>query len=130
MMVAAKERFTLLGCDYKGNFREGSSERRGYSNRWTIYLCPTCSTETGFEWSDFSKHVRSAFSNLIYQDRQAIEREAAPRLTDENAFADFYRPGCKGAVRVYFRCDEPERSYGLLDLKIVIERAPTGAKPN
>jgi len=51
----------------------------------------------------FFKQVGSAFSNLIYQDRQAVEREAAPRLTDKNGFVDFYCPGCNAVVRTYFR---------------------------
>jgi hypothetical protein len=88
--------------------------------------------ETGFEWADFLKHVGSAFSNLIYQDRQAVECEVAARLKDENGFADFYCPGCNGVVRIYFRYEEPEEKIhsGWLALRLVIERDPAAAKPN
>ena len=131
MVVAAKQRFTSLGYDYKGNISRGLARTaKAYSDRWLIYVCPTCHTEVGFEWNDLRKHVGSGFSNLVYQDKQAIEREAASRLTDENAFVDFYCAGCNGAVRVYYRYEQPERSSGLLDLKTVVECAPAGGKPN
>jgi hypothetical protein len=54
-----------------------------------VYVCPKCKTETGFEWADFLKHVGSPFSNLVYQDRQAVEREVAHRLKDENGLPIF-----------------------------------------
>ena len=76
------------------------------------------------------KHVGSGFSNLVCRDKQAIEREAASRLTNENAFVNFYCEGCNAVVRVYYRYEPPERSYGLLDLKTVVELASRGAKPN
>jgi hypothetical protein len=131
MVVAAKERFTSLGYDSKGNISRGLAHTaKVYSDRWLIYICPTCRTETGFEWDDLRKHVGRNFSNLVYQDKQAVELEAASRLTDENAFVDFYCAGCSGAVRVYYRYEQPERSHGLLDLKTVVERPSTGTKPN
>jgi hypothetical protein len=131
MVVTAKERFTSLGYDCKGRICRGLARAtKVYSDRWLIYVCPTCHTEIGFEWDDLRKHVESAFSNLVYQDKQAIEREVASRLTNENAFVDFYCEGCTGAVRVYYRYEPPERSCGLLDLKTVVERSSTGAKPN
>jgi hypothetical protein len=131
MIVAAKERFTSTGYDHKGRISRGLARAsKVYSDRWLIYVCPTCQTEVAFEWDDLRKHVGSRFSNLVYQDKQAVEREAAPRLTNENAFVDFYCEGCRAAVRVYYRYEQPERSYGLLDLKTVIERSSTGAKPN
>jgi hypothetical protein len=130
MVVVANERFTTLGYDHKGRISRGLARAsKVYSDRWLIYVCPTCRTETGFEWDDLRKHVGSSFSNLVYQDMQAMEREAASRLTNENAFVDFYCEACRGAVRVYYRYEQPERSYGLLDLKTVVERT-TGAKPN
>jgi hypothetical protein len=101
-----------------------------YSDQWLIYVCPTCHTEVGFERDDLRKHAGSEFSNLVYQDNQAIEREAASRLTDENALVDFYCEGCRAVVRVYYRYDPPDRGYGLLDLKTVVEQASSGAKPN
>jgi hypothetical protein len=130
MVVAAKERFTSLGYDCKGRISQGLARAsRVYSDRWLIYVCPTCTTEVGFEWDDLRKHVGSRFSNLVYQHKQAIEREAASRLMNENAFVDFYCEGCNGAVRVYYRYEPPERSYGLLELKTVVERASAG-KPS
>ena len=130
MIVDAKARFTLLGHGYDGRLIEGLSEPRKYSDRWTTYACPTCHAETGFEWVDFGKHVGSSFSNLLYPDRQAVEREAASRLTDENAFVDFYCQGCNGVVRIYYRYEAPERNSGLLQLKTVVERSGTVTKPS
>jgi hypothetical protein len=129
MILEAKARLTLLGHSYDGKLQEGLSGTGKYSDRWTIYICPSCRTETGFEWADFGKHVGSGFSNLTYQDRQAVEREVASRLTDENAFVDFYCQGCNGVVRIYYRYEPPERNSGVLSLKTVVERAPAG-KPN
>jgi hypothetical protein len=93
MIVAPKARFTLLRYGEKDGPFYGLSEPSAQSSRWTVYVCPKCRTETGFEWSDFGKHVGSRFSNLMYRDRQAVEREVPSRLTDQNAFVDFYWPG-------------------------------------
>ena|ERR1700676_5271043 len=130
MVVAAKERFTSLGYDCNGKISPGLARAsKAYSDRWLIYVCPTCRTEVGFEWGDLRRHVGSGFSNLVYQDKQAIEQEAAARLMNENAFVDFYCEGCNGAVRVYYRYEPPERSCGLLELKTVVERA-SAIEPN
>ena len=133
MIVAPEVRFTLLRWgDKRGGPLYGLSEPSSQSSKWTVYVCPRCKTETGFEWSDFLKHVESNFSNLIYQDRQAVAREAAPRLVDENGFADFYCPGCNGGVRIYFRYEGLEERVhtGWLALRFVIEKDPSAAKPN
>ena len=66
MIADAKARLTLLGHGYDRKLNEGLSGTRKYSDRWTIYVCPSCHTETGFEWADFGKHVGSSFSNLMY----------------------------------------------------------------
>ena len=86
-------------------------EPSNYSERCTVYVCRTCCTQTGFEWSDFDKHIGSRFSNLMYPDRQAVEREVADKLTDENSFLDFYCSGCNGVVRVYYRYEPPEGEF-------------------
>lgn len=133
MIVGPEVRFTLLRWgDQRGGPLCGLPEPSSQSSRWTVYVCPKCKTETGFEWADFLKHVGSAFSNLVYQDRQAVEREVAHRLKDENGFADFYCPGCNGIVRVYFKYEGPEERIhgGWLALRLVIERDPAATKPN
>lgn len=132
MVVAAGARFTVLRYGDKDGVFHGLSEPSKYSSRWTVYVCPKCKTETGFEWCDFEKHVGSGFSNLMYQDRQAVEREAASKLTDENGFVDFYCPGCNGVVRAYYRYEPPEERVHeeWLELRIVVERTPTIVKPN
>jgi hypothetical protein len=131
VIVAAKESFTSLGYDHKGRVLRGIARAsKVYSDRWLVYVCPTCHAEVGFERDDLRKHVGSGFSNLAYQDKPAVEREVTPQLTDENAFVDFYCKGCSGAVRIYYQYEAPERSCGLLDLKTVVERSPTGAEPN
>jgi hypothetical protein len=131
MVVAAKERFTSLAYDSEGRVSRGLAQAsKVYSDRWLVYVCPTCRTEVGFEWDDLRKHVGTSFSNLVYQDKKAIERESASRLTNENAFVDFYCEGCTAAVRAYYRYEVPERSYGLLNLKTVVERPSAGTRAN
>src|ERR1700751_5248783 len=132
MLVKAIERFTLLGCGFEDRSLTGLPEPSNYSDRWTIYVCPTCDTQTGFEWSDFHKHVGSNFSNLRHPDREAIEREVDHRLTDENSFLDCYCSGCEGAVRVDYRYESPEeRMHGeRIELKTVVEPMPPGIKPH
>ena len=102
----------------------GLPEPSNYSERWTIYVCPRCRTQTGFEWADFTRHAGIRFSNLALADQQAIELEVADRLMDENSFVDFYCSGCKGVVRVYYRYEPPEeRVHGeRVELKTVVER--------
>jgi uncharacterized C2H2 Zn-finger protein len=133
MIVSPGTRFTRLRWgDERGGPAYGLPEPSPQSSGWTLYVCPRCKTEIGFERADFLKHVGSSFSNLIYQDRQAVEQEAAPRLTDENGFADFYCPGCNGVVRTYFRYEGPEERIhaGWLVLRIVVERETAATKPN
>ena len=124
MLVKASDRFTLLGHGFSDRSMIGLTEPSNYSDRWTIYVCPVCRTRTGFEWTDFNKHAGIRFSNLSSSDRQAIEREAADMRTDANSFLDFYRPGCKGVVRIYYRYEPPEdRVHGeRVELKMVVER--------
>jgi hypothetical protein len=68
----------------------------------------------------------------MYQDRQAVEREAASKLTDENAFVDFYCPAGNGIVRTYYRYEPPEERVhcGWLELRIVGEQSTSPEKPN
>jgi hypothetical protein len=94
MRVRARDRLTWLGYGFEENSQAGLAEPSNYSGRWTVYVCRACRTQTGFERSDFNKHVGSRFSNLMYPDRQAVEREVADKLTDENSFLDFYCSGC------------------------------------
>jgi len=126
----AKDRFTLIGYDRDGRVIYGLTERHKYSDRWWVYVCPVCDSETAFECADFKKHAVSNFSNLMYPDQQAVEREAAPHLTDENAFLDFYCQGCNSVVRTYYHYEPTgERRGGCLELKVVVERSETTAKP-
>ena len=131
MLVRAMDRFTLLGYGFEDQAMTGLSEPSKYSQRWTVYVCSKCHTQTGFEWTDFAKHVGRLFSNLMYPDRQAVEREVTDKLTDENSFLDFYCSGCNGVVRVYYRYDPPEERVhiGRLVLKTVVERPSLVTKP-
>jgi hypothetical protein len=130
MIAKAKDRFTLLGYGYDERPRYGLSEPHIYSDRWTIYVCPSCRAETGFEWPDFHKHIGSRFSNLTFPDQRAVEREAASSLNDENGFVDFYCHGCNGVVRTYYRYNPPEeRQSDWLELRMVVELSVSVAKP-
>ena len=131
MLVRAMDRFTLLGYGFENKSMAGLSEPSNYSERWTIYVCSKCKTQTGFEWHDFNKHVGAVFSNLMYQDRQAVEREVTDKLTDENSFLDFYCSGCNGVVRVYYCYEPPEERVhgGRLLLKTVVERSSLVTNP-
>jgi hypothetical protein len=50
-----------------------------------------------------------------------IEAEAQSRLGSENAFVDFYCPGCKQAVRTYFRTGVVSRGEVATELVFVVE---------
>ncbi len=119
----AKTRFTLVGRDRKGNSLYGFAEtKKKYSDRWFVYVCPACSTETAFEWSDFVRHAGKSFSNLVASDELAIEREVAGRLRNENAFIDFYCTGCHSFVRAYYYFEPwQDRQNEWLKLKTVVE---------
>jgi hypothetical protein len=131
MVVYASQRFTRLRWGYGNGPVNGINEPSGYSDRWTVYVCPNCKTETGFEELDFMKHVETNFSNLMYPDRQAAEREASRRRRNENAFVDFYCSGCNGVVRAYYRYEPPEEKVhcGGVELGIVVERKTLIERP-
>ena len=64
MVVAAKERFTSLGYDCNGKISRGLARAsKAYSDRWLIYVCPTCRTEVAFEWDDFRDELIEAIKN-------------------------------------------------------------------
>jgi hypothetical protein len=81
-------------------------------------------------WATSTRHLNAGISNLLCQDREAVEKEAASKLTNENGFVDFYCMGCTGAVRVYYRYEPPERGQGLLELRTVVEHSSSAARPN
>jgi hypothetical protein len=120
MIADAKTRFTLVGRGKKGDTLRGSAETgKKYSDRWFVYVCPVCKTETAFEWNDFVRHAGKSFSNLMASDEQAIGGEAAGRIENENAFIDFY---CHSFVRAYYYCEPPQdRQNKWLTLKTVVE---------
>jgi hypothetical protein len=124
MVVKARDRFTLLGDGFYNRSMKGLLEPSNYSDRWTVYVCPACRTQTGFKWADFYKHAGIRFSNLSPADQEAVEREVADWLTDGNSFLDFYCSGCKGVVRVYYQHEPPEERVhgGRVELKTVVER--------
>ena len=124
MLVSAKERFTLLGYGFDDRSMSGLSEPSQHSGQWTVYVCPTCRTQTGFEWTGFNRHTGSAFSNLKRPEAQEVEPEVGDKLANEPSFLDFYCPGCAGALRVYFRYEPAEEKVRgeRLELKMVIER--------
>ena len=132
MVVQARERFTRLRWGYGHGSFAGLSEPSQFSSRWTVCVCPKCRAETGFEQPDFLKHVGRNFSNLMYPDRQAVERQATSYLRDENAFVDFYCSGCDGVVRAYYRYDPPEEKvHGEgIKLAIVVESTRLAQRPS
>jgi hypothetical protein len=121
MIADAKTRFTLVGRDKKGNALRGSAETaKKYSDRWFVYVCPVCKTETAFEWNDFVRHAGKSFSKLIASHEQAIGGEAAGRLKNENAFIDFYCTGCHSFARAYYYYEPPQdRQSEWLTLKTI-----------
>ena len=131
MVVHAQNRFTRLRWGYGQGPVDGLSEPSQYSSRWTVYVCPKCRAETGFEKPDFLKHVGTNFSNLMYPDRPAVEREAACHLKDENAFVDFYCGGCNGVVRTYYRYEPPEEKVHFegIELRFVVEHKTLVERP-
>ena len=128
--VEAKLRFTRIRnevatLESARNPRKGSiSTLREYSERWTVYVCPVCSTETGFEWRDFEIHAGRNQSNSAIEDQRQIEVEAKPPLKDKNSFVDFYCSGCKQAVRTYFCIGVTGKGESTIELDLTVEVAP------
>jgi hypothetical protein len=127
MIINASERFTWIFHgdvkDRDGRAVRGLAEPSQFSQRWTVYVCSTCKTETGFEWSDFYRHVGAQQSNLKPVDRQAIELEHVPPTTHENSFLDFYCSGCGRVVRVHYWYEPPEERAHMewVELRTIAE---------
>jgi hypothetical protein len=67
------------------------------------YCCNHCKQIISINFSNLEKHASSTFSNLSESDSKAfdlffLETGATPA----NSFLDFYCPGCKRPVRVYY----------------------------
>lgn len=127
MITDAKSRFTVVGWDERGEALYGNAtSKTNYSDRWFVYICSTCRTETGFEKKDLITHVGTGHSNLLESDQNSVERELASYLTSENSFVDFYCSGCGKAVRAYYLYEPYEDRRGdSLKLKTVAEVSPS-----
>jgi hypothetical protein len=67
------------------------------------YKCDNCDETVSISLSDFDKHQRSTFTNLKQQDSLAVEYYVSKiTLEKANSFLDFYCPGCKRPVRIYY----------------------------
>jgi hypothetical protein len=69
---------------------------------YSFYEYPRCGEKVGFERKHFEKHFRSAFTNLSSADAMRIDAFVATQPFEADSFLDFYRPGCRLAVRLYF----------------------------
>ena len=67
------------------------------------YTCPGCGGKISFTLRNLNKHAHSTFTNLSPDDADAIEKTAIGHVGDANSFVDFYCPGCKLPVRIYYR---------------------------
>lgn len=102
-------------------FREG---RDWETHPPTIYTCPHCQHELALVMRDFARHARSTHTNLTPPDAAAIAQTLPFDRPLINSFLDFYCPGCRAPVRLYYFADELVGSrrgvYGYL-IELVIE---------
>lgn len=66
------------------------------------YKC-SCGQSVSFNFRNFEKHSFSKFYNLRQEDAVQMENLIDEKIkADTNSFLDFYCPGCKKPVRIYF----------------------------
>lgn len=91
----------------------------------TIYTCPHCQHELALVMRDFARHARSTHTNLSASDAAAIAQTLPFGQPLINSFLDFYCPGCRAPVRLYYVADQLVGSqrgvYGYV-IEVVIER--------
>jgi len=66
------------------------------------YTCSRCGEKISFTLRNLDKHAHSTFTNLSSEDVDAIEKSVAGHVGGANSFVDFYCPGCKLPVRIYY----------------------------
>lgn len=67
------------------------------------YTCENCNQVVSIDFKSLTKHQYSNFSNFNENDKKAFLTYADSNgLTKTNSFLDFYCPGCKYPVRVYY----------------------------
>ena len=93
-VIAASERLTKLEF-------EADIDWETYPR--SEYTCFRCGEKISFTLRNLDKHAHSTFTNLSPADASAIERIVAGRVGDANSFVDFYCPGCKLPVRIYYQ---------------------------
>ena len=67
------------------------------------YTCPKCQEKVSFNLKDLDRHSFSTFTNLSPTDERRAELIVGENKNDANSFLDFYCPGCKSPVRIYFQ---------------------------
>jgi hypothetical protein len=86
------------------------------------YTCASCGEKVGFSLRDLDKHAYSDRTNLSEGDAAAFTAVAAKRLGEANSFLDFYCPGCKAPVRLYYHAWVGGRFTQGHVIKFVIEK--------
>lgn len=114
-IVQATERFTKI---------EFQADQDWDISPQAIYTCPHCHQEIVFNMSHFAEGTFQYFSNLIESDAKQFD-EAIQRVDeDHNSFLDFYCPGCKAPIRVYYLAWAGGRFTHGYRLHIVAEGNP------
>lgn len=90
------------------------------------YTCPRCQKTISFNLKDLDHHSFSSFTNLSSLDQTKVESIVGDNKGDANSFLDFYCPGCKSPVRIYFQSWAGGRyTHGHI-IKFIIEENSGG----
>jgi len=89
------------------------------------YSCPTCAEIVSFCLKDFDRHAYSSHTNLSVEHSSEMSAFAAEEKHEANAYLDFYCPGCKLPVRIYYHTWYGGRYTHGHTIKFVVEALPT-----
>lgn len=87
----------------------------------SVYTCPSCGERIGFALKDLDRHARREFSNLSESHARAAADLAEGSGREYTSFLDFYCPGCRAPIRIYYRAWAGGRWTRGHDVLFVVE---------
>lgn len=113
--IDAKERLTKLEF-------EADSDWNTYPR--SEYSCPACAEVISFCIKDFDRHAHSSGTNLNSELAAGVSAFVAGKTDEANSYLDFYCPGCKLPVRIYYQAWAGGRYTHGHTIKFVVEALP------
>ncbi len=87
----------------------------------SVYHCPVCGTQTSFAMRDLDRHAHREFTNLSQADARVVAEVVEGSGREYNSFLDFYCPGCRVPVRIYYSSWAGGRWTRGHDLLFIVE---------